>query len=225
VTELLVGFRLHDSETDIAIELDDHTKIGQLADRLEQLFDRRGGVPNGVNVDGAADLRFDPSASGLACRGRRLRADDRPDRQPVRGGGRCRQPGGVQPATSLPRAVVGGRERERERYGFEAICDAVIYSHEEGMKSRIPPSIGWHAAVSASSRRPRSFVDDTDDILAGALDVGMTPVKFIGQRQTIVHIEAVLAGRAGGWSPPTASGAVDARANRRPAIRVLHSAR
>jgi S-DNA-T family DNA segregation ATPase FtsK/SpoIIIE len=48
LTELLVGFRLHDSETDIAIELDDHTTVGQLADRLEQLFDRRGDVPRTI---------------------------------------------------------------------------------------------------------------------------------------------------------------------------------
>jgi putative hydrolase of the HAD superfamily len=110
----------------------------------------------------------------------------------------------------LSNSFVGARERERERYGFEAICDAVIYSHEEGMKK--PDPAFYRLACRRLGVEPQAtvFVDDTDDILAGALDVGMTPVKFIGQRQTIVHIEAVLAGRAGGWSPPTASGAVDA---------------
>lgn len=105
----------------------------------------------------------------------------------------------------LSNSFVGARERERERYGFESMCEIVVYSHEEGMKKPDPDF--YHLVCNRLGVDPRRsvFVDDSDVMLVGASDVGMTPVKFTGQHETMDRLEAVLAGRAKPWSPTTQS--------------------
>jgi putative hydrolase of the HAD superfamily len=101
----------------------------------------------------------------------------------------------------LSNSFVGARERERERYGFESMCETVVYSHEEGMK-KPEPAFYQLACTRLGADPTRSvFVDDSDAILAAASDLGMTPVKFIGQQATIDHIEALLTGLTGPDSP------------------------
>ncbi len=100
----------------------------------------------------------------------------------------------------LSNSFVGARERERERYDFESMCQAVVYSHEEGVKK--PDAESYLIVCRKLGVDPEGvvFVDDTDACLAGARAAGMTPVAFIDQRQTISSIEAVLAGTSMGWT-------------------------
>lgn len=106
----------------------------------------------------------------------------------------------------LSNSFVGARERERERYGFEAMCDVLVYSHEEGM-SKPDPEIYRLACQRLGVDPDRTvFVDDTEEMLIGAAAVGLTPVKFVGQQETIDAIERVLDGSSDGWKRSTAGG-------------------
>jgi putative hydrolase of the HAD superfamily len=101
----------------------------------------------------------------------------------------------------LSNSFVGARERERERYGFESMCEIVVYSHEEGMKKPEPAFYQLVCTRLGVDPTRSVFVDDSDAILTAASDLGMAPVKFIGQQATIDHIEAVLAGLTEPWLP------------------------
>ena len=97
----------------------------------------------------------------------------------------------------LSNSFVGARERENAAYGFEDLCDVVVYSHEEGMEK--PDPRFYRIVASRLGVRPDEaiFLDDRETCVAGARAVGMTAVLFGSTRQAIADLEHHLAGSAG----------------------------
>jgi putative hydrolase of the HAD superfamily len=83
---------------------------------------------------------------------------------------------------------VGARERERSAYGFEARCDVVLYSHEEGMKT--PDPAFYRLACQRLSVSPENvlFVDDRADNVEEARQLGITSILFVTTEQAVAEI-------------------------------------
>jgi epoxide hydrolase-like predicted phosphatase len=92
----------------------------------------------------------------------------------------------------LSNSFVGAREREQAAYGFEALCDVVVYSHEEGVEKPDPRS--YLLAAQRLGVRPGEavFVDDTEACVAGAWAAGMWAVLFTSTEQAIADVEECL---------------------------------
>lgn len=93
----------------------------------------------------------------------------------------------------LSNSFTGAREKERAAYGFEDICDVVVYSHEEGMAK---PDPRFYRVVCERLGVPPQeavFLDDTQMCVQGARAVGMTAIRFAGNEQAIAAIESCLA--------------------------------
>ncbi len=92
----------------------------------------------------------------------------------------------------LSNSFVGAREREREAYRFEELCDVVVYSHEEGMEKPDPAFYGIVTERLGVQPGETVFLDDTEACVEGARRVGMTGVLFIGNEQAIAELESYL---------------------------------
>ncbi len=92
----------------------------------------------------------------------------------------------------LSNSFVGARERERDAYGFENLCDAVVYSHEEGMKKPDPRFYRIVAERLGVRAHEVLFLDDAAACVEGARDVGMTAVRYLNNHQAIAELEALL---------------------------------
>ncbi len=92
----------------------------------------------------------------------------------------------------LSNAAAGGVRREEERYRFSAMADVLVCSFEEAVQKpdhriylrtcerlRVPPE----AAV---------FLDDVEDNVVAAREVGMRPIRFRDTAQAIADVEACL---------------------------------
>jgi epoxide hydrolase-like predicted phosphatase len=92
----------------------------------------------------------------------------------------------------LSNSFVGARERERAAYGFEDMCDVVVYSHEEGLKK--PDRRIYEIACRRLGVQPADaiFVDDTPICVEGATDAGLTAIQFIDNDQVISALDAKL---------------------------------
>jgi epoxide hydrolase-like predicted phosphatase len=95
----------------------------------------------------------------------------------------------------LSNSFVGARERERSAYGFEDLCDVVVYSHEEGVKK--PDALAYKIVCQRLGVLPTQAVmlDDVPTCVEGARAVGMRAVRFVDNRRAITELESVL-GRA-----------------------------
>jgi epoxide hydrolase-like predicted phosphatase len=95
----------------------------------------------------------------------------------------------------LSNSFVGARERERAAYGFEDLCDAVVYSHEEGVKK--PDPLAYKIICERLGVLPTQAVmlDDVPTCVEGARAVGMRAVRYVDNRRAITELESVL-GRA-----------------------------
>jgi epoxide hydrolase-like predicted phosphatase len=105
----------------------------------------------------------------------------------------------------LSNSFVGAREREQRAYGFEDMCDAVIYSHEEGVRK---PDSGFYGIVCRRldvSPGQAIFLDDQPMAVEGARRVGMTAVRFLDNRQAIAELNAHLGVAADEFLPPSGS--------------------
>jgi len=92
----------------------------------------------------------------------------------------------------LSNSFVGAREREEAAYGFDDICDVVVYSHEEGLKKpdrRFYELVCERIGVSA---REAIFLDDTPACVAGAQHAGMTAITFFDNDQAIAELNMQL---------------------------------
>jgi epoxide hydrolase-like predicted phosphatase len=89
----------------------------------------------------------------------------------------------------LSNSFVGARERERAAYGFEEICDVVVYSHEEGVKK--PERRVYEIVCERLGVQPREaiFLDDLAACVEGARQVGMTAIMFVNNDQAISEIQ------------------------------------
>lgn len=95
----------------------------------------------------------------------------------------------------LSNSFVGAREREQERYGFEDMCDVIVYSHEEGMLKPDPRS--YLIACERLNADPAGCVllDDVQPNVDGARAVGMQAVKFVDNAQAVRDLDALLGER------------------------------
>jgi epoxide hydrolase-like predicted phosphatase len=94
----------------------------------------------------------------------------------------------------LSNSFVGARERECAAYGFDRLCDTIVYSHEEGM---LKPNPRFYRIVTERlGVQPHEtvFLDDAPACVEGALDVGMKAVTYVNNQQAIADIEAHLDG-------------------------------
>jgi putative hydrolase of the HAD superfamily len=95
----------------------------------------------------------------------------------------------------LSNSFVGAREREQAAYGFEDLVDEIVYSHESGMAK--PDPRFYALACERLGARPGEtvFLDDTEQCVAGARDVGINAVHYRDNGQAIAEIEQLLAAR------------------------------
>jgi epoxide hydrolase-like predicted phosphatase len=92
----------------------------------------------------------------------------------------------------LSNSFVGAREREQQLYGFEEMCDVIVYSHEVGClkpNSRIYELTCRRLGVSPGEA---IFVDDVQENVDAARAVGMSTIRFVDNRQTIEQVEEEL---------------------------------
>lgn len=93
----------------------------------------------------------------------------------------------------ISNSFVGAREKEDAAYGFDDICDIIVYSHEVGF-SKPDPRI-YHLACEKLGIEPHEavFLDDREGAITGAEAVGMHGVLFQDNAQAIATIEACIA--------------------------------
>jgi epoxide hydrolase-like predicted phosphatase len=92
----------------------------------------------------------------------------------------------------LSNSFVGAREREQERYGFEDMCDVIVYSHEVGMRKPDPRI--YHLACERLGVQPTEaiFLDDVPQAIEAARAVGMHGIVFENTAQAIAAIKACI---------------------------------
>lgn len=93
----------------------------------------------------------------------------------------------------LSNSFVGAREREQAAYGFEDLCDVVVYSHEEGMEKPDPRFYRLVARRLGVGPDEAVFLDDSEVCVAGARQVGMQAVRFGSTEQAIADLDSYLA--------------------------------
>ena len=100
----------------------------------------------------------------------------------------------------LSNSFVGAREREQAAYGFAEMCDAVVYSHEEG--SRKPQPAFYRVVCERLGVTPEQalLLDDLPMCVDGARAVGMTAIRFQDTAQAIAELNDRLDADARGRS-------------------------
>ena len=94
----------------------------------------------------------------------------------------------------LSNSFVGAREREQAAYGFEDICDALVYSHEEGCLKPDPRIYRTVCDRLEVAPEAAVFLDDVQTNVEGARAVGMAAVRFSSNARAIAELEALLTG-------------------------------
>jgi epoxide hydrolase-like predicted phosphatase len=94
----------------------------------------------------------------------------------------------------LSNSFVGAREREQKLYGFEDMCDVLMYSHEVGWAK--PDARIYHAVCQQLGVAPAEAVllDDLPANVDGARAVGMRAVTYVDTAQAIAELSAQLDG-------------------------------
>lgn len=92
----------------------------------------------------------------------------------------------------LSNSFVGARHKEQKRYGFDDLCDCIIYSHEEGMQK--PDPRFYALACTRFGVQPGEvlFLDDTEECVTAARACGIRAILFTETNQAIADIQAVL---------------------------------
>ena len=96
----------------------------------------------------------------------------------------------------LSNSFLGAREKERDAYGFEDLCDFIIYSHEVGF---VKPDPRIYALTCERLALPPSeviFLDDVERYVAGAQAFGIHAFQFQNNAQAIADIEACIRANA-----------------------------
>lgn len=94
----------------------------------------------------------------------------------------------------ISNSFVGAREREERLYGFERMCDLLVYSHEVGVAK--PDRRIFELTCERLGVRPRDsvFLDDVEENVLAARSLGMEAIQFESTAQAIREIEARLGG-------------------------------
>lgn len=92
----------------------------------------------------------------------------------------------------ISNSFVGAREREQAAYGFEDMCDLVVYSHEEGYLK--PDTRIYRTACERLDVLPQEavFLDDVPANVEGAEEIRMKAVRFLDTRQAIDEVSRRL---------------------------------
>jgi HAD superfamily hydrolase (TIGR01549 family) len=93
----------------------------------------------------------------------------------------------------ISNSFVGAREREQLRYGFAAMCECVLYSHEVGVAKPDPAIFELAARRMGVAPVRAMLVDDVEDNVAAALRFGMHAVRHQDNASTIAAVDAWLA--------------------------------
>ncbi|HVX45458.1 MAG TPA: HAD-IA family hydrolase [Mycobacteriales bacterium] len=88
----------------------------------------------------------------------------------------------------------GAREQEEQRYGFSAVFDPIVYSHEVGLLK--PDRRIYQLTCDRMGIQPQEavMVDNWDVAITGAADAGMQTVLHVNTADTIRAIDALLEG-------------------------------
>jgi epoxide hydrolase-like predicted phosphatase len=92
-------------------------------------------------------------------------------------------------------SFVGAREREQAAYGFEDLVDEIVYSHEAGMSKPDPRIYALACTRLGVLPQEMVFIDDTDECVAGAREVGIHAVRYQDNAQAVSEISQLLAGQ------------------------------
>jgi epoxide hydrolase-like predicted phosphatase len=92
----------------------------------------------------------------------------------------------------LSNSFVGAREREQDAYGFQDMCDTIVYSHEVGYRKPDPAAYGIVCERLGVAPGEVFFLDDVQANVDGARAVGMRAITFLNTRQAISNLEAQL---------------------------------
>lgn len=92
----------------------------------------------------------------------------------------------------LSNSFPGAREREQGLYGFEDMCDVLVYSHEAGCMK--PDARAYAVVCDGLGVTPAEtvFLDDTPACVEGARAVGMRAVLFEDTAQAIADVQREL---------------------------------
>jgi putative hydrolase of the HAD superfamily len=97
----------------------------------------------------------------------------------------------------LSNSFVGARREEEARFGFAAMTNLIVYSHEEGMNK--PDRRIYERAWQRLGVQPHEmiFLDDVAQNSLAARDCGIHAVRFHDNAQAIAEIEACLRDQRG----------------------------
>lgn len=106
--------------------------------------------------------------------------------------------GGLRPryrTAILSNSFAGARRQEQARYGFEDLCDLLIYSHEVGMRKPDPRIYDLTWTRLGVQPAEMIFLDDVAESVAIACALGIQAIHFQTTAQAIADIEACLTSR------------------------------
>ena len=87
---------------------------------------------------------------------------------------------------------MGAREREQALYGFEDLCDEIVYSHEVGCRKPDPRIYEIACERLGVSAARTVFLDDVQANVDGALAVGLEGILFVDTEQAIGELRSRL---------------------------------
>jgi putative hydrolase of the HAD superfamily len=92
----------------------------------------------------------------------------------------------------LSNSFVGARREEEARFGFAAMTDLIVYSHEEGMNK--PDRRIYERAWQRLGVQPHEmiFLDDVEPNILAARECGIHAILFQNNAQAIAEIETCL---------------------------------
>jgi putative hydrolase of the HAD superfamily len=92
----------------------------------------------------------------------------------------------------LSNSFVGARREEEARFGFAAMTDLIVYSHEEGMSK--PDRRIYERTWRRLGVQPHEmiFLDDVERNVLAARECGVHAIHFHDNAQAIAAIEALL---------------------------------
>ncbi len=103
--------------------------------------------------------------------------------------------GGLRPrfqTAILSNSFLGAREKEQAAYGFEDLCDFIIYSHEVGLLKPDPRIFALTCERLGLAPSEVIFLDDLESYVAAARAFGIHAIQFKNNAQTIAEIEACI---------------------------------
>lgn len=92
----------------------------------------------------------------------------------------------------ISNSFVGAREKEEEHYRFSEICDFIVYSHEVGLRKPDPQIFALACERLGLQPSEVIFVDDHEEVMVSAREMGMHCIEFKDNAQVIAEIEACI---------------------------------